>query len=70
MGDISILEEDSKMGANNDFVRHEAVTGANTVAQNSDPQPHEGLEAILNSGKLPSEELEEAIRLIYGKRLA
>ena len=67
MGDLSNLE--ASMGANSDFVRHEAVTGANTVAQNTDPQPHEGLEAILNSGRLPSDELEEAIRLIYGKRL-
>lgn len=28
-----------------------------------------GLEAILNNGKLPEKDLEEVIRLIYGRRL-
>uniref|UniRef100_A0AC35G9Q2 Antitoxin VbhA domain-containing protein n=2 Tax=Panagrolaimus sp. PS1159 TaxID=55785 RepID=A0AC35G9Q2_9BILA len=72
MGDKIVLEEkESKImgAASNDFAKHEAVTGSNNVAQDPDPQPHEGLEAILNSGHIPSTELEEAIRLIYGKRL-
>lgn len=35
----------------------------------TDSQPHEGLETILQNASLSDDQQEQAIRLVYGKRL-